>query len=117
LHCLSSVTKRAKGLVQHGKPIGKHQLIQRYVANMAMNLEIARWLTYVVAQEKMDLDKEPENMDLRSRVDRESAIAKRVASRLTYESAIWRCRCSGASVTLYFSPVEASLRFASCQNL
>jgi alkylation response protein AidB-like acyl-CoA dehydrogenase len=41
--CLASVTERAKTRVQHAKPIGKHQLIQRHLANIAMNLEMARW--------------------------------------------------------------------------
>jgi alkylation response protein AidB-like acyl-CoA dehydrogenase len=81
-------------------------------------LEIAGWLTYVVAQEKMDLDKEPENMDLRSRVDRESAIAKRVASRLAYESSDMAVQgFGGFGYSLPLLCCEASLRFASCQNL
>jgi alkylation response protein AidB-like acyl-CoA dehydrogenase len=107
--CLSSVTERAKSRVQHGKPIGKHQLIQRYVANMAMNLEMARWPTYVAAQDKMDLDKEPENMDLRNRVDRRSAIAKRVASRLAYESADMAVQVFGGFGYSLLSPVAKHL--------
>jgi alkylation response protein AidB-like acyl-CoA dehydrogenase len=36
--CLNSVMERARSRVQRGKPIGKHQLIQRHLANIGMNL-------------------------------------------------------------------------------
>jgi alkylation response protein AidB-like acyl-CoA dehydrogenase len=107
--CLNSVIERAKSRVQHGKVIGKHQLIQRHVANIAMNLEMARWPTYVAAQDKTELDKYPNDLDLRNRVDRRSAVAKRVASRLAYESADLAVQVFGGFGYSLLSPVAKHL--------
>jgi alkylation response protein AidB-like acyl-CoA dehydrogenase len=85
--CLSSVKERATNRWQHGKPIGKHQLIQQHIAEIAMNLEMARWPTYNAAFKIGDWEKSPLNKELRLDVDQASSIAKRVASRLAYESA------------------------------
>jgi alkylation response protein AidB-like acyl-CoA dehydrogenase len=107
--CLNSVTERAKSRVQHGKPIGKHQLIQRHIAHIAMNLEMARWPTYVAAVEKTRLDVEPKNLELRNKVDLQSAIAKRVASRLAYESADLAVQVFGGFGYSLLSPVAKHL--------
>ena len=107
--CLSSVTERARSRVQHGKPIGKHQLIQRHVAQIAMNLEMARWPTYVAAVEKTRLDADPSNLELRNKVDLQSAIAKRVASRLAYESADLAVQVFGGFGYSLLSPVAKHL--------
>jgi len=103
--CLNSVTERAKSRVQHGKPIGKHQLIQRHIAQVAMNLEMARWPNYVAAVEKTRLDAEPKNLELRNKVDLQSAIAKRVASQLAYESADLAVQVFGGFGYSLLSPV------------
>lgn len=50
--CLDSCVKYAKERVQFGKPIGGHQLIQGVIADMAMEIEAARWLAYRVADMK-----------------------------------------------------------------
>jgi alkylation response protein AidB-like acyl-CoA dehydrogenase len=86
-NCLSAVKERATNRWQHGKPIGKHQLIQQHIAEMAMNLEMARWPTYNAAFKIADWEKAPLNKELRVDVDQASSIAKRVASRLAYDSA------------------------------
>jgi alkylation response protein AidB-like acyl-CoA dehydrogenase len=107
--CLNSVTERARSRVQHGKPIGKHQLIQRHIAQIAMNLEMARWPNYVAAVEKMKLDVEPANLELRNKVDLQSAVAKRVASRLAYESADLAVQIFGGFGYSLLSPVAKHL--------
>lgn len=107
--CLNSVTERAKSRVQHGKPIGKHQLIQRHLANIAMNLEMARWPTYYAAVEKTKLDANPVNLELRNTVDLQSAIAKRVASKLAYESADLAVQVFGGFGYSLLSPVARHL--------
>jgi alkylation response protein AidB-like acyl-CoA dehydrogenase len=107
--CLNSVTERSKSRVQHGKPIGKHQLIQRHLANITMNLEMARWPTYVAAAEKIKLDADPENLELRNKVDLQSAIAKRVASKLAYESADLAVQIFGGFGYSLLSPVARHL--------
>jgi alkylation response protein AidB-like acyl-CoA dehydrogenase len=107
--CLNSVIERVKSRVQHGKPIGKHQLIQRHVANIAMNLEMARWPTYYAAVEKTKLDANPSNLELRNKVDLQSAVAKRVASRLAYESADLAVQVFGGFGYSLLSPVARHL--------
>ncbi len=107
--CLTNATERAKSRVQHGKPIGKHQLIQRHIAQIAMNLEMARWPTYFAALEKTKLDLGPDNLELRSRLDLQSAIAKRVASRLAYESADMAVQIFGGFGYSLLSPVTKHL--------
>ena len=107
--CLSSVIERAKSRTQHGKLIGKHQLIQRYVANIVMNTEMARWPNYVAAVEKIQLDSNPNDMGLRTRVDLQSAVAKRVASRLAFESADLAVQVFGGFGYSLLSPVARHL--------
>jgi len=107
--CLSSVVERAKSRTQHGKLIGKHQLIQRYVANIVMNMEMARWPNYVAAVEKIELDSNPNDIGLRTRVDLQSAVAKRVASRLAFESADLAVQVFGGFGYSLLSPVARHL--------
>jgi alkylation response protein AidB-like acyl-CoA dehydrogenase len=107
--CLNSVIERAKSRVQHGKPIGKHQLIQHHLANITMNLEMARWPTYAAAAEKSKLDATPTDLELRNKVDLQSAIAKRIASRLAYESADLAVQIFGGFGYSLLSPVARHL--------
>ena len=43
--CLDEAVRYSGVRVQHGKLIGKHQLVQRHIGIMAVNLEAARLLT------------------------------------------------------------------------
>jgi len=61
--CINQVKERATSRVQHGKPIGKHQLIQRHIASMVANLESSRWLVYQVALKKEEYDGNPDPED------------------------------------------------------
>lgn len=103
--CLNAVTERAKTRWQHGKPIGKHQLVQSHIAEIAMNLEMARWPTYMAALKIADWIKDPLNKQLRLDVDQSSAIAKRVASRLAFESADRAVQVFGGFGYSILSPV------------
>lgn len=85
--CMNSVIERARTRVQHGKEIGKHQLVQKHIAAIAMNLEMAKWPANLVAIKKMELDKNPQNREVRTELDRYSAMAKKIASTLAFESA------------------------------
>jgi len=85
--CLNQVVERAKERRQHGKEIGKHQLVQKHIAAIAMNLEMARWPTYFASMKKAEYDAHPEDLGLRAAVDHQSALAKRIASRLAFEAA------------------------------
>ena len=85
--CLNVVIERAKTRWQHGKPIGKHQLVQMHIVQIAMNLEMARWPTYVAAFKVSEWEKDPFNRELRLDLDQASALAKRIASGLAFDSA------------------------------
>jgi alkylation response protein AidB-like acyl-CoA dehydrogenase len=50
--CLDACIRYAQEREQFGKPIGGHQLIQEIIADMAVKIEAARWLTYRAADLK-----------------------------------------------------------------
>jgi len=85
--CLNASVARAKERVQHKKLIGMHQLIQRHIAEIAQNLEMARWPTYFAALRKIEYDKNPDDRELRLEMDKRTALAKKIATRLAFESA------------------------------
>ena len=47
--CLDESTNYARERIVFGRPIGQNQLVQAKIADMAVNLECARWLTYHLA--------------------------------------------------------------------
>ncbi len=104
---LKAVTARAKERVQHGKPIGKHQLIQRHIAEIRQNLEMARWPTYFAAMRAKEYDGEPNNPSLRSEMDLRTSLAKKIASRLAFESADRAVQVFGGFGYSLLSPVGA----------
>jgi alkylation response protein AidB-like acyl-CoA dehydrogenase len=107
--CLNQVKERVSSRTQHGKAIGKHQLIQRHVARIASNLESARWLTYQAALKKEEYDGNKTDLGLRSEADRISAVAKYVSSRAAFESADSAVQCFGGFGYSILSPVAKHL--------
>lgn len=103
--CLNKVTERATSRVQHGKPIGKHQLIQKQIAFIASSLEACRWLVYRAAMKKDEYEKNPNDLQLRLEADRLSAIAKYTASRSAFESADRALQIFGGFGYSILSPV------------
>jgi alkylation response protein AidB-like acyl-CoA dehydrogenase len=103
--CLNQVKERVTTRVQHGKEIGKHQLIQRHVAVIESNLEASRWLVYRAAIKKDDYEKDPKSLELRREADRLSAIAKYVASRGAFQSADSAVQAFGGFGYSILSPV------------
>jgi len=85
--CLNASVARAKERFQHKKLIGMHQLIQRHIAEIAQNLEMARWPTHFAALRKIEYEKNPDDRELRLEIDRRTALAKKIATRLAFESA------------------------------
>jgi alkylation response protein AidB-like acyl-CoA dehydrogenase len=123
-NCLTSVKERARNRWQHGKPIGKHQLIQQHIAEMAMNLEMARWPTYLAAFKIDDWVKTPLDRQLRIDVDQASSIAKRVASRSAYDTADRAVQVFGgfgystlAPVTKHFLDTRATRIFEGTDEI
>ena len=107
--CLNQVKERVSSRTQHGKAIGKHQLIQRHVARIASNLESARWLTYQAALKKEEYDGNKADLGLRTEADRISAVAKYVSSKAAFESADCAVQCFGGFGYSILSPVAKHL--------
>ena len=104
---LNAVISRSKERVQHGKLIGKHQLIQRHIAEIRQNLEMARWPTYFAAMQRADYEKDPTNHALIDEAELRTAIAKKVAARLAFESADRAVQVFGGFGYSLLSPVGA----------
>jgi alkylation response protein AidB-like acyl-CoA dehydrogenase len=107
--CLNQVKERVSSRTQHGKPIGKHQLIQRHVARIASNLEASRWLVYQAAIKKDEYDNDKSDLSLRTEADRISAVAKYVATKAAWESADSAVQCFGGFGYSILSPVAKHL--------
>ncbi len=107
--CLNNCVERAKYRMQHGKEIGKHQLIQRHLAHIATDLESARWPVYIAAIMKDDLDANPKDAELRQEVDRQSATAKLIASRNSCDAADRAVQIFGGFGYSLLSPVGKHL--------
>ena len=85
--CLEEAVNYAKERVQHGKPIAKHQLIQRHIGIMSTNLEAARYLTYRAADAKMKWEVDFENRTLRKKADAMISRAKYFAANASFDAA------------------------------
>ncbi len=107
--CLNSCVERAKYRMQHGKEIGKHQLIQKHLAHIATDLESARWPVYLAAIMKDELDADLKNAELLRSVDRQSATAKLIASRNAYDAADRAVQIFGGFGYSILSPVGKHL--------
>jgi alkylation response protein AidB-like acyl-CoA dehydrogenase len=84
--CLNSVLERAKTRKQHGKEIGKHQLIQSHIAAITADREQARWPTYMAAIAKQRYNENHQNKELRAEADYRIALAKRIASKCAFDA-------------------------------
>jgi alkylation response protein AidB-like acyl-CoA dehydrogenase len=103
--CVNQVKERVSSRVQHGKEVGKHQLIQKHIAFIESSLEACRWLVYRAAMKKDEYERDPKNLTLRLESDRLSAIAKYMASRSAFESADRAVQCFGGFGYSIMSPV------------
>lgn len=103
--CLNAVVERAKERIQHGKEIGKHQLIQNHIAEIRQNLEMARWPVYFAAIRKAEYEADPSNESLINELDLRISLAKKIASRLAFESADRAVQVFGGFGYSILSPV------------
>lgn len=85
--CLAEATSYAKQRVQHGKLIGKHQLVQRHIGIIITNLEAAKLLSYRAAVLKTKADLNPSDLRTRYEADLAIAKAKYFASNAAYDAA------------------------------
>jgi alkylation response protein AidB-like acyl-CoA dehydrogenase len=95
--CIDEAVAYARARVQHGKPIGKHQLIQRHIGDMSTNLEAAKNLVYKASLLKQQSDSHPEDKDLRDSADIMIAKAKYFASNASFEAADRTVQIFGSS--------------------
>ncbi len=95
--CLDEAVRYAGIRFQHGKLIGKHQLVQRHIGIMATNLEASRWLTLRAAYLKHRYEEQPTNTKLRDAADSDIAKAKYFASNAAFEAANGAVQVMGAN--------------------
>jgi alkylation response protein AidB-like acyl-CoA dehydrogenase len=85
--CLAEVTAYAKARHQHGKPIGKHQLVQEHVAAIEMARVASEALLLRAAEAKDASAAEPANAELRGQAELLAAQAKLFVSNAAWEAA------------------------------
>ena len=95
--CLDEAVKYSKVRVQHGKLIGKHQLIQRHIGLMSMNLEAARLLLLKAAFTKQKYEEDPGSVELRDEADLAITKAKYFAANASFDAANRAVQIFGAN--------------------
>jgi alkylation response protein AidB-like acyl-CoA dehydrogenase len=95
--CLDESVRYASMRVQHGKLIGKHQLIQRHIGLMSTNLEAAKLLLLKAAFVKQKYEEDPKNVELRDLTDLAVARAKYFAANASFDAANRAVQIFGAN--------------------
>src|SRR5487761_272379 len=95
--CLNEAVRYAQERVQHKKKIGKHQLVQREIAKISVDLEASRLLTYRAALLKAKSDAKPNDTGLRNEADWMIAQAKYCAANASFRSADRAVQVFGAN--------------------
>ena len=85
--CLAEAVSYAKARMQHGKPIGKHQLVQEHLAMIEMHRVSTEPLVLQAAAAKDASQAAPANADLRARAELLAAQAKLFASNAAWDAA------------------------------
>jgi alkylation response protein AidB-like acyl-CoA dehydrogenase len=95
--CLDESVRYAGVRYQHGKLIGKHQLIQRHIGLMSMKLEAAKLLVLKAASLKQKYMDAPKNMDFRDAADLAITQAKYFAANSAFDAANRAVQIFGAN--------------------
>jgi alkylation response protein AidB-like acyl-CoA dehydrogenase len=85
--CLAEVVTYAKERHQHGKPIGKHQLVQEHIAAIEMDRFTTEAVVLRAAQAKDASQREPENTVLKAQSELLAAQAKLFATNAAWDAA------------------------------
>src|SRR5262249_33209716 len=85
--CLAEAVSYAKERHQHGKPIGKHQLVQEHPAGIEMARVASEALLYRAAEAKDASNADPGNRELASRTELLAAQAKLFIANAAWEAA------------------------------
>ena len=95
--CLDEAVSYAKVRFQHGKLIGKHQLIQRHIGLISTNLEAAKLLLLKAAFTKQKYEEDPSNRGLRDATDLAVTRAKYFAANASFDAANRAVQVFGAN--------------------
>jgi alkylation response protein AidB-like acyl-CoA dehydrogenase len=95
--CLEEAVTYARQREQHGKPIGRHQLVQRHIGIMSTNLEAARALTHDAARRKMEWERGRTDRALRDDADTQIARAKYFSANAAFDAAHRAVQVFGAA--------------------
>ncbi len=95
--CLDESVRYAGTRVQHGKKIGRHQLVQRHIGIMATNLEASKWLLLRAAFLKQKFEEHPQDVKLRDETDLAIARAKYFAANASFDAANSAVQVFGAN--------------------
>lgn len=95
--CLDESIRYAGVRFQHGKLIGKHQLIQRHIGLMSMNLDAAKLLLLKAAFVKQKYMENPANRELRDAADSAITKAKYFAANASFDAANRAVQIFGAN--------------------
>jgi alkylation response protein AidB-like acyl-CoA dehydrogenase len=85
--CLTETANYARERHQHGKPIGKHQLVQEHIAAIEMHRVSTEALVLKAAEAKDASSQEPGSAELRNRAELLAAQAKLFASNAAWDAA------------------------------
>ena len=95
--CLDEAVRYAQVRFQHGKLIGKHQLIQRHIGLMSMNLDAAKLLLLRAAFVKQRYEEDPKNRQLLDATDLAVTKAKYFAANASFDAANRAVQIFGAN--------------------
>src|SRR5438093_2170871 len=95
--CINESVNYARERIQHGKQIGRHQLVQRHIGIMSTNLEASRNLVYKASILKQASDNTPEDKMIRDQADIMIAKAKFFASNASFDAADRAIQIFGSS--------------------
>jgi alkylation response protein AidB-like acyl-CoA dehydrogenase len=85
--CLAEAVGYARERQQHGKPIGKHQLVQEHIASIEMARVSSEALLLRAAEAKEASNAEPHNAEQRGRAELLAAQAKLFISNAAWDAA------------------------------
>jgi alkylation response protein AidB-like acyl-CoA dehydrogenase len=85
--CLAEVAAYARERHQHGKPIGKHQLVQEHIAAIEMARVSSEALLMRAAEAKDASAAQPQSAELRAKAELLAAQAKLFVSGAAWEAA------------------------------
>ena len=85
--CLAESIRYAQERHQHGKPIGKHQLVQEHIAAIEMHRAASELMVLRAAEAKAAGDAAPADAGLRTKADLATAQAKLFASNAAWDAA------------------------------